>query len=322
MQIAAEELGPVIGHAAAKAEWRAAVSGGRLHHGWMLRGPRGAGKSRLALQFAAQLLGSPAGADLAATEDDPIGHLLVTGAHPDIRIIRRPVDDKGKQKTEIPVDSVRDLAQFFSLRPAMGGYRIAIVDAVDELNRFGANALLKTLEEPPPKSVLILIAHGEQALPPTVRSRCRVLNCPPLSDEETVSALIASGLPPERAASVARLAPGQPGRALVLDTPEASAAAEAMRNTLRTLGQSDGASFQRVMMAGSKSDTAMAAAIDTLLSSVRRRAEREADPVLAGDWAAVVLDVMRLDAEARALNQDRGQTLAAALTRVSRLAGA
>ncbi len=322
MQIAAEELGPVIGHAAAKAEWRAAVAGGRLHHGWMLRGPRGVGKARLALQFAAQLLGAAASANLSVTGGDPVGHLLTTGAHPDIRIIRRPIDDKGKQKTEIPVDSVRDLAQFFSLRPAMGGYRVAIVDAVDELNRFGANAILKTLEEPPHKSVLILVAHGEQALPPTVRSRCRVLACPPLSDEETVAALISSGLPPERAAAIARHAPGQPGRALVLDTPEASAAAEAMRGALRTLDHISGSSLQSVLTAGAKSDTAMAAAIDTLLATVRRRAERETDPVLAGDWAAAALDVMRLNAEARALNQDRGQTLASALTRVSRLAGA
>ena len=118
-----------------------------------------------------------------------MGRLVLAGSHPDLRVIRRPVDDKGKRKSEIPVDSVRELAEFFAMRPAMGGWRVAIIDAVDEMNRHGENAILKTLEEPPNRAVLFLISHGEQLLLPTVRSRCRVLRCGALGEHETMSAL-------------------------------------------------------------------------------------------------------------------------------------
>ena len=176
MEISASELGPVIGHEDAKRRFLDAASSDKLHHGWMLQGPRGIGKARLALQFAAHLLGASAqGSPLSADAENAVGRLIVAGSHPDLRIIRVPIDEKGKAKTEIPVDAVRELAGFFALRPAMGGWRIAIIDAVDELNRFGANAILKTLEEPPPRAVLFLVSHGERAPPPTVRSRCRVI---------------------------------------------------------------------------------------------------------------------------------------------------
>src|SRR5262249_8208114 len=145
-----------------------------------------------------------------------------------------------KRKSEIPVDSVRELSEFFALRPAMGGWRVAIIDAVDELNRFGANAILKTLEEPPARAVLFLISHGEQMLLPTVRSRCPVLRCGALSETETLQALAAAGLDQAKAAEVARLAPGRPGRAMQLEGSDAAAASDAVIAALRNLGGSDG----------------------------------------------------------------------------------
>lgn len=320
MEIAESELGPVVGHDDAKRDWLGAVSASRLHHGWLLRGPRGVGKARLAVQFAAHLLGERTHPLLAATSHTPIGRLIAAGSHPDLRIIRRPVDDKGKEKQDIPVDSVRDLAQFFSLRPAMGGWRIAIVDAVDELNRFGANAILKTLEEPPQRAVLILINHGEQAILPTVRSRCRVLKFDPLDQAGTIAALEMQGLDPARAAEVANASPGRPGRALAFEGPEAGAAAEAVRGVLRSLGDMKARDVQALLQAGSKSDVAMTAAMEALRGALQKRATRESDPVIAGDWAAAALDVMRIEGEARALNMDRAQTLATAMQRVARLA--
>lgn len=321
MDIASNELGHVIGHAAAKHEFLSAANSGKLHHGWLLRGPRGVGKARLALQFAMHLLDNGDG-QLSATAERPVGRLVLAGSHPDLRVIRRPVDDKGKRKSEIPVDSVRELAEFFAMRPAMGGWRVAIIDAVDEMNRHGENAILKTLEEPPNRAVLFLISHGEQLLLPTVRSRCRVLRCGALGEHETMSALAMGGVTGARADEVARVAPGRPGRALELESADAGAVADAILNAVRHLGGSDAQSLQTALTAASKSDAAMAAAMESLFISLQKRAARENDPVAAGDWAECALDVMRIDAEAQALNQDRAQTVAAALSRVARLARA
>jgi DNA polymerase-3 subunit delta' len=321
MEIAASELGQVVGHDAAKRRFLDAADSSRMHHGWMLRGPRGVGKARLALQFAAFLLGGQSPPELSVDADDKVGRLIIAGSHPDLRIIRVPVDDKGKAKTEIPVDTVRELADFFALRPAMGGWRVAIIDAVDELNRFGANAILKTLEEPPPRAVLFLIAHGERALPPTVRSRCRVLPCGPLSERETIAALELAQMPRARAEELAKASPGRPGRALAVQGPDADAASDAIRGALRQLDKLDAGALRTALNASSKSDVAMAAAMDTLRTSLQKRAGRELDPVIAGDWAAAALDVMRIESEGRDLNQDKGQTVAAALARVARLAG-
>jgi len=320
MEIASGELGSVVGHEGAKRDWLDAVASGKLHHGWLLRGPRGIGKARLAIQFAARLLGAQSDPDFAETAEGRVGRLIAAGSHPDLRIIRRPIDDKGKEKSEIPVDSVRELAQFFSLRPAMGGWRVAIIDAVDELNRFGANAVLKTLEEPPSRAVLLLISHGEQAMLPTVRSRCRVLRLAPLDQRDTISALQMNGLPESRVESVASLAPGRPGRGLSLEGGDANAAVEAIRGALRGLGNMDSNALHGALTLAAKSDIALAAAMESLRTSLQKRAARELDPVVAGDFASAALDVMRLDAEARALNQDKAQTVAAALSRIAELA--
>lgn len=319
MEVASSELGHVVGHAAAKREFLSAVESGKLHHGWLLRGPRGVGKSRLAIQFAMHLLGNGDG-ELSANAETQVGRLIAAGSHPDFRIVRRPVDDKGKQKSEIPVDSVRALSEFFSMRPAMGGWRIAIIDSVDEMNRHGENAILKTLEEPPSRAVLFLISHGEQLLLPTVRSRCRVLRCGALSEHETLSSLAQAGVMGSRADEIARIAPGRPGRALELEGADAGAAADAISSAVRHLADSDARSLHTALTHAAKSDAAMAAAMESLRASLQKRAARESDPVIAGDWASAALDVMRIDAEAQALNQDRAQTIAAALSRVARLA--
>ncbi len=273
------------------------------------------------MQFAASLLSASPNSRLDVDSDDPVGRLIAAGSHPDLRVIRVPTDDKGKQKTEIPVDSVRELSEFFSLRPAMGGWRIAIIDAADELNRFGANAILKTLEEPPSRAILFLISHGERMLPPTLRSRCRVLPCAPLSMDETVRALEMAQMPRARAEEAAAAFPGRPGRALAVQGPEADAAINAIRTALRQLDGIDAGALRAALMASAKSDAAMAAAMETLRVSLHKRAAREFDPVLAGDWASVALDAARIEAEGRDLNQDKGQTVAAVLARVARMAG-
>jgi DNA polymerase-3 subunit delta' len=312
MQVDAAELGAVVGHEDAKSEFLDAAASGRLHHGWLLRGPRGIGKARLALQFAMHLLGRGDGS-LTASEASSVGQLIIAGSHPDIRIIRRPVDDAGKQKSEIPADSVRALSEFFSLRPAMGGWRIAIIDALDELNRFGSNALLKTLEEPPARTVLFLISHGEQLLLPTVRSRCHEVRLSALSESETMSALIQVGRSTSDAENLARLAPGRPGRAVQMEGDDTAVAASAAADALRGLAMGDGRAFHAALMQSGKSEAALTASLAAMRSGLESRARRELDPVIAGSWANAALQLMRIETEAKALNQDRAQTVAAAL---------
>jgi DNA polymerase-3 subunit delta' len=319
MELQPDDVGPVFGHELARQEFFSALEADRMHHGWLLRGPRGVGKARLALRFAMRLLGDRT--DLSASPDPALTKLILAGSHPDLRVIRRPVDDKGKQKSEIPVDSVRELSQFFSLRPALGGWRVAIIDAVDEMNRFGANAVLKTLEEPPAKAVLFLLSHGEQALLPTVRSRCRVLRCGALSERDELAVLAQAGHAGAKADSVAALAPGRPGRAIELLQGDGEAAGAAIDSLLRS-DSIEASALRTALSQAARSEGALAISLEHLRGYLQRRALREGDPAAAGDWADAALAVARIRAEASALNQDRAQTVAAALQVVSGRLGA
>jgi DNA polymerase-3 subunit delta' len=315
MELQPDDVGPIFGHQAAREAFLSALTTGKLHHGWLMRGPRGVGKARLALRFALKLFGDSS--DFTSQPDPALAKLVLAGNHPDLRVIRRPIDDKGKQKSEIPVDSVRDLAQFFSLRPALGGWRVAIIDAVDEMNRFGANAVLKTLEEPPARAVLFLVSHGEQALLPTVRSRCRILRCDALGERDELAVLAAAGSTGTKATTIANLAPGRPGRALELAQGEVDDSGSALESLLRSDGAVEASALQTALSHVAKSDGALAVSMERLRNFLQRRAMREGDPARAGEWADAALAITRIGVEAQTLNQDRAQTIAAALNAVS-----
>ena len=217
----------LVGHEQAERTMLAAQQSGRLHHAWLLTGPRGIGKATLAWRFARFLLagqeqgglfgGGPESLDVPA--DAPGRHLVDARSHPDLFHLRRSLNrDTGRMRAEIAVDDVRDLGGFMHMTPAMGKARVAIVDAADEMNRNSANAVLKILEEPPPNAVLLIVAHAPGRLLPTIRSRCRRLAMQPLS-EETVVDLLGIHAPetkPEERRALARLAEGSIGRALEL----------------------------------------------------------------------------------------------------------
>ena len=175
---------PFVGHLAVETSLDRAIKTGRVASGWMFVGPRGLGKAEMAMRFARRLLGAGIAGDrpFDASPSDPVVQSIEAGSHPDLRVIN--LERSAEGKAEIPVVAVRDLRAFFDYTAAKGGYRVAILDALDELNRFGANALLKTLEEPPPRSTLILIYHGEKPVPPTLRSRCRVMRFRALEEGE------------------------------------------------------------------------------------------------------------------------------------------
>ena len=121
-------------------------------------------------------------------------------------------------RAEIAVDDVRGLGAFMHMTPAMGKWRVAIVDSADEMNRNSANAVLKILEEPPPNAVLLIVAHAPGRLLPTIRSRCRRLALQPLTEDAVVRLLgdYAPTTKPEERGALARLAEGSIGRALEL----------------------------------------------------------------------------------------------------------
>ena len=167
-----------------------AVAGGKLHHALIFEGERGVGKATAAFHLANRLLGGAAGAGegvLPAPDPDSATFRQVAqGSHPGLLYLTRPRNDQNTgYKTAITVDEIRRLQRFFGMTAAGGdAHRVVIIDPVNDLNRNAANALLKLLEEPPARSLFILIAHGTGGLLPTIRSRCQILKFAALGDAD------------------------------------------------------------------------------------------------------------------------------------------
>ncbi len=221
------ETPDLIGHDHAEALLSAAFRSGRLPHAWLVGGPAGVGKTTLAYRFARYLLaaetvtGASADpeADLSVPETSAVFRQVAAASHPDLLGIERPIDPKqGRRTGDLPVDQVRRIAPFLHLTASGGGWRIVVVDDADRMNRNSANAILKILEEPPRRTVLILVSDQPGALLPTLRSRCRRLKLSPVP-EPRILELLERRMPdlrPDERIVLARLAEGAPGRALSL----------------------------------------------------------------------------------------------------------
>jgi DNA polymerase-3 subunit delta' len=240
----------LLGHETAERTLLAAQRGGRLHHAWLIAGPRGIGKATLAWRFARFLLSGQAQGglfgdgpeSLDAPADAPGRALVDARSHPDLFHLRRTLNpDTGRIRAEIAVDDVRDLGAFMHMTPALGPWRVAIVDSADEMNRNSANAVLKILEEPPPNAVLLIVTHAPGRLLPTIRSRCRRLALQALDDEIVVRLLgdYAPALKPEEATVLARLSDGSIGSALELAGAGSLDLYREMVDVLATLPQLD-----------------------------------------------------------------------------------
>ncbi|WP_420432452.1 DNA polymerase III subunit delta' [Hyphobacterium sp.] len=205
------EIDALVGHADAVNEFETLYRDGRLHHAWMITGPKGVGKASLAYLLAGQMLAGDAG-------DDAARQKIRAQAHPNLLTIRRPWDDKRKRwKGEITIDEIRRVPDFFSRSAGEAGWRIAIIDSMDELNNNASNALLKTLEEPPEKGLLFLLTHSPGRLLPTIRSRCRRLDLRPPARAECLDWLVEQhGIAASDAEPALEMAEGAPGRALAL----------------------------------------------------------------------------------------------------------
>ncbi len=229
----------LLGQTGAEQHLADAVASGRMHHAWLITGPSGIGKATLAYRFARHLLagGTPQGG-LALPASNPTFRRVAAGTHADLLTVEREWDEKRKKlRGEIVIDTVRGIAGFLRLTPAEGGWRVVIVDGAEDINRNAANALLKVLEEPPPRAVLILVCSAAGRLLPTIRSRCRRLRMNAL-DDPTMAALLARYLPEAdraRRERLASLSEGSIGRALTLADSDGIPAADLVGRVLDAL---------------------------------------------------------------------------------------
>ena len=217
------ETEALIGHDLAEAELARAAAGQRLHHAWLITGPAGIGKATLAYRFARFLLsGLPAGPAPKPLHVPPTHgtfRRVAADTHADLLTVTLRYDDQKKRMgREILVDDIREITGFLRLTPAEGGFRVVIIDGAEAMNNAAANALLKALEEPPDRAILLLVSHNPGALLPTLRSRCVRLALAPL-DEAAMREVLRAAAPDLGAAETNALlviAGGAPGRALVL----------------------------------------------------------------------------------------------------------
>lgn len=309
-----------------------AVESGRMHHAWMITGPKGCGKATLAWRIARRVLGAaPAGegAPLASDPTDPVCRRLEARSHPDLLLIRRPWNEKSKKlRGEITVDEARRAPDFFSRSASDGGWRVAIVDCADELNTNAANALLKTLEEPPKRGLLLLVVNSPGRLLPTIRSRCRRLSLRPPAVEACRTWLEdRHGVSRQDADGAAALAGGAPGRALALLETGAPALKASLDQALAELPRLDRPAVMKLAdAAGRKGGEALKSTVleflgDYARDRARSEALAEAGPKAARPWVEAADGLTRLARDSESLYLDPKQTVHAAFAVLQDAAG-
>jgi DNA polymerase-3 subunit delta' len=216
------ETTELCGHRDAELALLNAYRSGRIPHAWMIGGAQGIGKATLAYRMARFVLAhrNPLGSDVQRAETlrvasaDPVARHVAAGAHGSLLTLERTLNDKGVMRTVITVDETRETISFFGSTAAVEGWRVCIVDTVDELNPNAANALLKILEEPPQQSLFLLVSHAPARVLPTIQSRCRKLALRPLAVDDVIAA----------AAQAANIAIDDPALAEAAEAAEGSVA--------------------------------------------------------------------------------------------------
>jgi DNA polymerase-3 subunit delta' len=264
----------LIGHDEPVAAFDAAMRAERMHHAWLIAGPTGIGKAAFATMAAYRLLAHAAGPKidldrLLVPEEHPIARLLHNGSHPDfMRLTRLENEKTGVLARGISVEQVRSLQRkLFATTPSFSPWRVVIIDAIDDLERAAANALLKNLEEPPPNTLFLLISHAPGRLLPTIRSRCRLLRLSPLLDDD-VRAVLTCLLPDEEGAEIealVQIGQGSPGRAVGFAGLDIAGLDRAMREIAAT---GDASGRDRVSLARSLAGKASQPRYEAFLSRV------------------------------------------------------
>lgn len=336
----------LYGHEEAERELADALCRGRLHHGWLVTGREGIGKATLAYRFARYALAEPEereapGVGLGVRAGSIAARQVAAQSHPGLLVIRRVYDVQRKRfSASIPIEEVRRLRGFLSHRSA-GGWRVVIVDRADELNDNAANALLKSLEEPPPNTVFLLISSEPGRLATTIRSRCRRLDLQPLSDlalqAAVRQALASAGREEpgaEQWAQLLAIGQGSVRRVLSLEGSDGLRLCEAVE---RFFGLLPSVAWGEVYELADALSAAAAEQrfnlffdllLDQLARIIRARATgegRESDLALASrlidegqlaSWAALWETSTRERAEASALNLDRKALIVGTVLRI------
>jgi DNA polymerase-3 subunit delta' len=222
----------LLGHQDAERTVLEAWNSGRMPHAWLLVGPKGIGKATFAYRVAKFVLSGGEGSggaglfgaadapptSLAVNPDNKGARLVASGGHPDLRILKRELNDRGVLSSVIRVDDVRGFIERVRKTPSLEGWRVAIVDEAERMNRNAENALLKVLEEPPAKTLILIVTSSLNAMLPTTRSRCRRLMFQPLETGAIRDLLFRSGGVEDQGdiEILVRLADGSIGRALQL----------------------------------------------------------------------------------------------------------
>ncbi len=246
----------VVDHARAIERLRRAAASERIAGSYLLLGPAGIGKRRVADAVATRLLcASPVEGDACGTCAQCTR--VAAGTHPDLRVVERD-----EERRDIRIEQVRDLCRWLALQPLMAARKVAIVDGAHCLSEPAQNALLKTLEEPPPRSSLVLTATSPALVLPTVRSRCQLIRLDPLPPDAVARVLVAQGADAARAAVLAARAEGSPGRALALDGEAESSARDETLKVLGELATADAGTLSGLAQAVARGavDAALAAA--------------------------------------------------------------
>lgn len=344
----------LTGHGAAERQFLDAFRQGRLHHAWIIGGPKGIGKATLAYRMARFVLKYrneiPDHVDsLDVDADDPVTRRIAALGHADLLVLRRPWDSKTKKfRTTLPVDEVRKTNRFFGHTSGEGGWRVCVVDSVDDMNANAANALLKILEEPPERALFLLISHVPGRLLPTIRSRCRRIDLAPLDVDDTVRVMGEllgddAGIPQEDLRMAALIARGSVGEGLRLIQ---SGGLDLYRQLIRLMASLPDLDLKALHGVADKlspiaaiGDYAMFMQMltDWLAAMVRGVATSSfnlADPreeeivrrlAQPGDldrWAAVWDEISHSLARANALNLDRKQTILTVFFRLAETARA
>jgi len=302
----------------------AALGAERMHHGWLLCGPRGIGKASFARMASHALLAGRGRIETGA--EDAIARRIADGNEPRLTVIARRINEKtGKLRTQIDVEQIRDLRHALTLSAGAGEWRCVVVDAAEEMNPSTANALLKLLEEPPGRVVFFLVSHAPGRLLPTIRSRCRVLDLRPLDDDAMGRAMAGAGVDlPPALLSVAR---GSPGEAMRLASEDGTAILSGIDAILAPLPRTiDRAALHRLgdTVAPAGNDEGFAIAIRILSDIAARRACDTGDGATArangARWAETAMAIQSDAERTRALNLDRRQALLDTCARIEEAA--
>ena len=302
--------------------FQSALDRGRLHHAWLLTGPQGVGKASFAYRAARRLLGAKAAeglGPLGAPPQDPVSRMICAQSHPDLLVLERHVEGQPARRN-IPVDEARRLPEFFAKAPALSPFRVAVIDAADDLNVNAANAVLKTLEEPSGRGVIFLVGHAPGRLLTTIRSRCRRLAFAPWPEGALAEfAQARLGVEAEAAARLAHMAHGAPGRVLTLAAAgalELDGAAAALLDGREGPERQTEALRLADSFRGGEGAQHFALLLERLGEKLHAAALAASNPGAAAAWSELWRRVGELPGRVEALNLDRADAFWSLLAEV------